>query len=133
MKGLCHIEDEYRLGVVRQSFQFVLIFSLHCYLQTSRVFDESSCAKKNFGRPSKHRDLYRKLHDPKPAIGGVLSEGVSAAVEGPCLVVEEFQRPNTSPKSKLDPSTPASTPPLRRFRPQQIHSCPRSGPLSLGG
>src|ERR1039457_4863811 len=54
----------------------------------------------------------------------LLSEGVLAAAEGPCLVVEEFQQLNTSPKSEQYPSTAAGTPPLRRFRPQQLLSRP---------
>src|ERR1019366_10187831 len=46
--------------------------------------------------------------------------GVLAVAEGPCLVADEFQQFNTPQKSEQDPSTPASTPPLRRFRPRQI-------------
>ena len=50
----------------------------------------------------------------------LLSGGVFAVVEGPGLAADEFQQLNTSPKPEQDPSTPASTPPLRRFRPRQI-------------
>ena len=58
--------------------------------------------------------------DSQTPTGGILSEGVLAVVEGPGLVVDEFQQLKRSPTSELDPSTAASTPPLRRFRPQQI-------------
>src|ERR1039458_680006 len=68
---------------------------------------------------AEHRNSCRKVLDPKPPTGGILSEGVLAAVEGPGLVVDEFQQLNRSPKSKQYPSTSASTPPLRRFLPQQ--------------
>ena len=50
----------------------------------------------------------------------ILSAGVLAVVEGPSHVVDEFQQLHASPKSKQDPSTTASPPPLRRFLPQQI-------------
>src|ERR1019366_6698685 len=46
--------------------------------------------------------------------------GVLAVAKGPCLVADEFQQFNTPQKSEQDPSTSASTPPLRRFRPRQI-------------
>jgi hypothetical protein len=67
-----------------------------------------------------YRNYFRKALDRKPPPGGVLSEGVLAGVEGPSLVVNEFWQFNTSPKSELDPSTTASTPPLSQFRPRQI-------------
>src|ERR1039458_3749031 len=69
---------------------------------------------------TEHRERFQNGLDSKPPSGGILSEGVLAVVEGPGLVFDEFRKLNTSPKSKQDPSTAASTPPLRRFRPRQI-------------
>ena len=65
--------------------------------------------------------------------GGVLSVGVLAAVEGPGLVFDEFEQLGRSPKSELDPSTTANTPPLSRFLPPTNLPRPRSGPFSPSG
>ena len=74
---------------------------------------------KTFQKPPASQSLSKTPRSETPT-GGVLSEGVLAAVEGPSLAVDEFQQLHRSPNSKQDLSTAASTPPLRRFLPQQI-------------